>query len=54
MHSNLTKALADQKIQDLVREAEQARKAGTTRLGETNKPRRRRRFAPRFRRPAVV
>jgi hypothetical protein len=54
MHSNLTKALADEKIADLLREAAQARKAGSTRSGKAPRPTGRRRLAPRQRRPAVA
>jgi hypothetical protein len=54
MHSNLTKALADEKIADLLREANHGRRARVARVGAAQKPPRRRRFAPRLRRPAVA
>jgi hypothetical protein len=54
MHNNLTKALADQKIADLLHDAAWARKAATARGDEPEKPSIRRRFAPRVRRPAVA
>ena len=54
MHSNLTKALADEKIADLLREAAQARKADPARNAKASRPTGRRRFAPRQRRPAVA
>jgi hypothetical protein len=54
MHSNLTKAVADEKIADLLREAAQGRTAGTARNGKAPRPTGRKRFAPRQRRPAVA
>jgi hypothetical protein len=54
MHSNLTKALADEKIADLLRDADQVRRAGVTRYSKVPRPTGRRRFTPKLRRPAIV